>query len=88
MSHAHHGHDTVVERDVVRDDGNGIAAGLILAVAVIVFLAVIGLALLFTQPWDEDGSGGGLNNPVPGTNDGGGTGEGGGGGTNNGGTGQ
>lgn len=91
MTHAHHGHDTV-ERE-----GTGFAAGMLLAVAVLVLLAVVGLALLFTQPWDDDGDAG-IEQPVPGINEGGGdggTGEGGGeggggtdGGGDSGGTGQ
>lgn len=83
MTHAHHDpHTTVVERD-------GYNAGLLMGLAVVLLLAIVGLALLFTQPWDDDGGtntspaiedvvpgdgGGG----VPGENDGSGGGSGGG----------
>ena len=72
MTHADHGHHdtTVVERD-----GSGVGAGVMLGIATILLLAIIGLALLFTQPWDDDGDAG-LVDPVPGINEGGGTGEG------------
>jgi hypothetical protein len=77
MAHSHGDpHTTVVERD-------GYNAGMFMGLALVLLLAVIGLALLFTQPWDDDDGGttapgiedvvpgeGGGDNSVPG-NDGG-----------------
>ncbi len=40
--------------DVV-DGRNGPGAGLMLAIAALVVIAVVALAVLFTQPWDDDG---------------------------------
>jgi hypothetical protein len=88
MAHSHdHSVDVVEHRD-------GFGSGAIVAVAALIVLAVIGLAVLFAAPWDDDNSGGGTNNPVPGINNpvdnGGDTGGGdtGGGGTDNSGGGE
>lgn len=63
MTHAHHDpHTTVVERD-------GYNAGLLMGLAIVLLLAIVGLALLFTQPWDDDDGGStapGIEDVVPG----------------------
>jgi uncharacterized membrane protein YgcG len=75
MAHTHHDtHDVIIDRE----GGPGVTAGLIAAIAVILLIAVIGLAVLFSRPWDS----GSNNTPnVPGIQDN----SGGGGGGNNGG---
>ena len=76
-----HTHSDVHEVDVIdRDGGTGLAAGVLLAVAAILVMGVIGLAVLFTRPWDDNSPN---NNPTtaPGITDNGG----GNNGTNNGG---
>jgi hypothetical protein len=85
LAHTHdtHGHHEV---DVV---DRGAPAGALVAVAALLVLAVIAFALLWTQPWNDDGAS--TSNPnVPGVSDngGGGTNDGGGsgGGTNDGGS--
>lgn len=87
-----HGHDThtVVERDSAN------FAGPIVALVAIVLLALVAFAVLWAQPWDDDGGGDttpGISNPVddviPGDTDGGtGGGDTGGGGTGGGTEGQ
>lgn len=58
MAHTHH--DDPVHRDTtVIDDrgiGAGFGAGMMIAALAIVAAVIIGLALLFTQPWDDDGT--------------------------------
>ena len=85
MAHSHdpHGDVAVVDR--------GYGAGLLAALAVLLVLAVVGIALLWSQPWDDDGGADttpGIENPLeggdPGT--GGGTDDGGTGGGTDGGT--
>jgi hypothetical protein len=58
MAHAHGDH-TVIDRD------GGYGAGLMVGIAIVLVLAVVALALLFTQPWDDDGG----TNPTPGVED-------------------
>ena len=85
-----HTHRTVIE------DRTGYGAGMLVAVAAIILLALVAFAVLWTQPWDDNSSN--TNPNVPGiTDDSGGGGTGGGdsqdnsggsgGGTNDGGTG-
>jgi uncharacterized membrane protein YgcG len=53
MAHTHHDtHDVIIDRE----GGPGVTAGLIAAIAVIVLIAVIGLAVLFSRPWDSGNS--------------------------------
>jgi hypothetical protein len=73
-SHSYHDHD-----DVVIDRGAGFPAGALVALALVILVAVIGLAVLFSAPWEDD-SGGGTQPAVPGINDGGNPGGGGDGG--------
>jgi hypothetical protein len=93
MAHIHE--EPVVEHrstTVIEDRGGGFGAGLIVGIVAIVAAVIIGLALLITQPWDDNGS----STPgvpdtsdsapnLPGDNGGGDNGGGGGGGDNNGG---
>lgn len=51
MAHTDSHHVDVVDRR----DGPG--AGLMLAIAALVVIAVVALAVLFTQPWDDDNGG-------------------------------
>jgi hypothetical protein len=87
MAHTHGDPHTVVERDSAYN------AGMFMGVALVLLLAVIGLALLFTQPWDDNGSSGpGIEDNVPGAGGGDNTipgqdGTGGNGGSDNGGSG-
>ena len=70
MAHIHEDpvvHDVVREREVVAGDPAGISAGVLLAIAALLAIIVIGLAVLWTSPWDN---GGGSTGPVdPGTSD-------------------
>ena len=81
MAHTHHDtHDVIIDRE----GGPGVTAGLIAAIAVIVLVAVIGLAVLFSRPWDNGSSN---NTPnVPGISDNSGGGGGGNGGGDTGGS--
>jgi hypothetical protein len=66
-SHTYHDHD-----DVVVDRSAGFPAGVLVALALLLVVLIVGLAVLFSAPWDDDG---GARNPqpnVPGINDGGG----------------
>lgn len=75
MAHTHssdtHGHDVVAS-----SDPSGISA-MMIALAVLVVAAVVALAVLWAQPWDDDGGstpqapGVGEEIPVPGEGDGG-----------------
>ena len=74
MAHTHsdpHGHDVVTGTDP-----SGISA-MMIALAVLVVAAVVALAVLWAQPWDDDGGstpqspGVGEEIPVPGEGDGG-----------------
>lgn len=77
MTHDSHSHGTVIE------DRTGAGAGMLVALAAIIVIALIAFAVLWTQPWD-DNDGGGIADPVPGIEDnsggGGGTDDGAGGG--------
>lgn len=57
-----HGHTTVVE------DRSGSGAGMLVALAAIIVIALIAFAVLWTQPWDND-SGTGVGDAVPGIQD-------------------
>jgi hypothetical protein len=85
MAHTHGDpHTTVVDRD-------GYGAGMFMGLAIVLLLVIVGLALLFTQPWDDDNGGtntspgiedvvpgeGGGDSSVPGSGDGDGGGSGG-----------
>jgi hypothetical protein len=60
MAHTHGDpHTTVVERD-------GYGAGMFMGLAIVLLLLIVGLALLFTQPWDDDDGG---TNTSPGIED-------------------
>lgn len=65
MAHTHdaHGHGSV---DVVERDGA--PYGALIALAAIVVLALIAFAVLWSQPWDDDG-GTNTNPNVPGISD-------------------
>ena len=65
--------EPVVHRDttIIEDGhttGTGYGAGMMLGALAIVAAVIIGLALLFTQPWDDNNGG----NTTPGTSDSGG----------------
>ncbi len=77
MAHSH-APDPVVHHDrQVIDRGGGTGAGMLIAVAALIAIVVIGLAVLWAAPWDDDGgntpnipdvtdnSGGGVDVPVP-----------------------
>ena len=64
MAHDH-GHTTVVE------DRTGAGAGMLVALAAIIVIALIAFAVLWTQPWD-DNDGAGVTDTVPGIEDNGG----------------
>jgi hypothetical protein len=74
MAHTHsegHGHDVVT-----RSDPGGFSA-MMIALAVLIVAAVVALAVLWAQPWDDDNGstpdapGIGEQVPVPGEGDGG-----------------
>ena len=59
MAHVHE--EPVVERETTIVDGGhgpgtGFGAGMMIAALAILAAVIIGLALLFTQPWDDDGA--------------------------------
>lgn len=70
-----HSHDPVVQHDREVIDNRGTGAGMLIAIAALIAIVVIGLAVLWSAPWDDDGdatpnvpdvtdnSGGGV--PVP-----------------------
>jgi hypothetical protein len=58
--------DTTVIEDG-HDAGTGFGAGMMVAALAILAAVIIGLALLFTQPWDDDSAG--TNPNVPDTSD-------------------
>jgi hypothetical protein len=84
MTHSH-GHDTTVRDTTVIDrdgDSGARTTGMLLGIAAILLIAIIGLVVLFAEPWEDDG-GGGVTDTAPGITDdsgGGGAGEGEGGG--------
>ncbi len=71
-----HTHTDVHEVDVIDRGSGGIGAGLMLAIATLLVIAVIGLAVLWTRPWDGNGSTNN-NNTNPGISDNSGGGNGG-----------
>ena len=87
MAHMHNDVQTTREVDVI-DRGSGFGAGFMLAIATLLVLAVVGIAVLWARPWD-DNSGVRNNNPnVPGISDNSGGGQSGGGADNSGGASQ
>ena len=87
MAHVHDDvHDTR-EVDIIDRGGSGVGAGVMLAIAALLVVAIIGLGVLWARPWDDNGpntnpnvpgisdnNGGGNNAPSGGDNSGGGTG--------------
>ena len=49
-SHSDHGRDVVVD-----SGGNGFGSGLLLMLAALAIVAIVALAVLWAQPWDDDG---------------------------------
>ena len=84
MAHMHDDvHTTTREVDVV-DRGGGFGAGFMLAVVTLLVLAVVGIAVLWARPWDDNKTN--SNNPnVPGITNNSGGGQSGGGADNSGG---
>lgn len=84
MAHAHDDvHTTTHEVDVV-DRGSGFGAGFMLAAVTLIVLAVVGIAVLWARPWDDNNTRNNTPN-VPGITDNSGGGQSGGGADNGGG---
>ena len=63
-----HTHDSHSHGDVVIDDRTGPAAGLLVALAAVVILAIVAFAVIWAAPWDDDSDG--VTEPsVPGITD-------------------
>lgn len=66
MAHAHDDLHTHREIEVV-DRGTGVGAGLMVAIAALLVVAIIGLAVVWSRPWDNGSSPN--TNPNPGISD-------------------
>lgn len=67
-----HMHTDVHEVDVIDRGGNGLGAGLVLAIVTLLIIAAIGFAVLWTRPWDSNGSSNSNSGPGISDNSGGG----------------
>ncbi len=75
MAHMHDDvHSTTREVDVIdRGNGSGFGAGFMLAIATLLVLAVIGVAVLWARPWDDNSNNNTPNVPGISDNSGGGS---------------